>query len=150
MAHSTYSFQDISLSLSHPSVGTLELGGDFLYSEGKGVGSITFAWADDVGSHERAADGQVMTSKIIAKNGTIVFVVNQVSDAHQWLTKAYNYLQAAPPDEWAKMELVMTAPYAKVEHEGREISFVKRADKAYGSDGATCSWTLQAKELIEK
>ena len=68
MNYSTYAFEDLSVTLSHPSVG------QFLF-QGTGIGSITFAMANDSSSHDVAADGSVMTSKIKAGNGTVTISV---------------------------------------------------------------------------
>ena len=55
MATTTYSFSDVSLVLSHPSVGKCTI-------TGEGVGSVTVSRANDLTQHDVAADGSVMVS----------------------------------------------------------------------------------------
>ena len=140
--HSTYGFKDLSVVLSHPAMGQIEI-------YGTGAKSITFAKSNDVSTHDVAADGSVMTSKIEAQNGTVTIVVQQTSEAHKWFTRLYNYLQVAPLREWAAMSLLATASDMQVTHEGTGMSIQKRPDAPYQSQGGEMSWTFLATELKE-
>ena len=140
--YSTYAFADVSCVINHPSVGSFDVNGE-------GVGSITFAMANDVTEHDLAADGTVMVSKIKAGNGTIVIEAQQTSSLHKWLTKAYNYLKAASSSEWAEMSIMASSPAMQVTHDCSGVSFQKRSDKPYQAQGQTISWTLMCAVMDE-
>ena len=76
MATTTYSFSDVSLVLSHPSVGKCTI-------TGEGVGSVTVSRANDNTQHDVAADGSVMVSKIHTKNGTIAIAIQRARVAEK-------------------------------------------------------------------
>ena len=141
--HSTYAFEDFYLTIVHPAMGQLSI-------QGTGVGSVTYAQANDVSSHDLAADGSVMTSKIKAGNGTIAISVQQTSDAHAWLTRLYNYLVAAPSKEWAQISSMGVSTTMRTTHVGRNMSFQKRADKPYQQQGQQVTWTFMAAALEER
>lgn len=122
MAHSSYGAADITVVISHPSIGQLEL-------FGTGFDNITFALAEDRFVHDWAADGSVMTSKQEAKHGTVAITVQQTSEAHAWLTRAYNYISAAPLREGARFGLEAHASDMRVSHVGEYMSIQKRPDK---------------------
>jgi len=140
---STYSFEDLFVTLTHRAMGQLTL-------QGAGIGSITFAMANDVSSHDLAADGSVMTTKTKADNGTVAISLQQTSDAHAWLTRLYNYLAGASSREWAGISLMGTSPAMQVTHIGSYMSFQKRADKPYAQAGAQVTWTFLAGDLKER
>lgn len=142
MGYSTYAFEDFSVVITHKAMGQLTL-------QGAGVGSIQINMANDVSSHDLAADGSVMTSKIKAGNGTVVISIQQTSDAHKWFTKLYNYLETAPSKEWAGISFMGTSPYMGVTHEGSNMSIQKRGDKPYQAQGQQISWTFMAGNLKE-
>lgn len=138
--NSTYSFADLAVVLSHPSLGQLVL-------QGEGLGSITFAMAGDIAAHDVAADGSVMTSKKKAPNGTITVSVQQTSSANKWLINAYNYLDNGPSSEFAQMSLIGESKVMGVTHTASNMTIQKMPDNAYGADGAQVSWTLLAGSL---
>ena len=142
MQHSVYGFKDLSVVMSHPAMGQIEINGE-------GAKSITFAKANDVSQHDVAADGSVMTSKIEARNGTVTIVVQQTSAANKWFTRLYNYLQTADLSEWTQISMLGTSNSMKVTHEGTGISIQKRPDAPYQSQGGEMSWTFLASELKE-
>jgi len=100
MATTTYSFEDVSCSLVHDSVGSVS-------TTGAGIGSITTTMSTDRTVHDVAADGSVMVSKVAGKNGAIALVVQQTSDLHKWLIKWYNYVDLADSSEWAGMNITI-------------------------------------------
>lgn len=137
---STYGFEDLSVVITHKAMGQLAL-------QGAGVGTITFAKANDVSSHDVAGDGTVMISKIKARNGTVAIAVQQTSDANQWFTKLFNYLEAAGLSEWAGIALMATAPNMKVTHECANMTFQKQADAPYQAQGQQVTWTFLAGDM---
>jgi len=140
---STYAFEDFSAIITHKAMGQLTL-------QGSGIGTITFTMANDVSSHDVAADGSVMTSKIKASNGTVAIAVQQTSDANAWFTRLYNYLVTASSKEWAGISLMGTSAVMQVTHTGSNMSFQKRSDKPYQQQGQQVTWTFLAGELTER
>lgn len=141
-SYTTYAFEDVSCTIKHPSVGVVN-------ANGEGVGSITFAMANDVSSHDVAADGTVMVSKVKVGNGTIAIECQQTSVLHKWLTKAYNYLMAANAKEWASMSIMANSPAMQVTHDCSGVSFQKRGDKPYQAQGQRVTWTLMSAVMKE-
>lgn len=137
MTNTTYSFADVSLVLSHPKVGK------FTFT-GQGLGSITISRANDVTQHDVAADGSVMVSKIVTKNGTIAIAIQQTSAAHKWLKKLYNYLMVAPTNQWAQTTGILKNPALGETINMSGISPQKRADAAYQQAGQQVTWNLMA------
>lgn len=137
---STYSFADVSLVLSHPAIGKYTL-------TGQGLGSVTVSRAVDNTAHDVAADGSVMVSKIVTKNGSFSLAIQQTSEANNWLTKAYNYLMNAPTSEWAKLSGVLSNPALNETTNMSGVSFVKKPDKSYQQTGQQIQWAFLAAEI---
>lgn len=137
MNHSVYSFSDVSMVLSHPSVGKITI-------TGEGADSISISRANDQSQHDIAADGSVMTSKIVTKNGTVSIVLQQTSAAHKWLKKWHAYLMAAPTAEWAQTSAVLTLPSFGETITMTGISPQKRPDAAFQSAGQKVTWNVLA------
>ena len=140
MKTTTYSFADVSFVFSHPSVGTLTI-------TGEGVGTISVTRANDVTQHDLAADGSVMVSKIIAKNGAIAIAIQQTSAAHKFLKRWYDYVQVAPTDEWVKASAILTNPHLGDTITMDGISPQKRADVGFQQNGQQVTWNLMAAEI---
>ena len=77
MAQTTYSFTDLVGSIHSDVVG------DFIFT-GNGVGSVSVSKATERTSHDIAADGSVMISKIAGNNGTVTIETQQTSPLHLW------------------------------------------------------------------
>lgn len=140
MEKSVYSFDDVSFVISDKSVGTCTI-------TGKGVGSISIARANDVSQHDIAADGSVMVSKIVTKNGTIALSLQQTSTANKWLKKWFEYKLAAKSSEWADTTATLkdNANGDTINISG--ISPQKRADAAYQNAGQQVTWNLMATKI---
>lgn len=136
----TYSFADVSFVMTHPSVGT------FTFT-GEGTGSITFNMANDATTHDAAADGSIMISKILAENGAFVLNIQQTSEGHKWLKKWNAYIKSAPTNQWAQASAILKNPAL-----GENISFVgispqKRADGNFQAQGQQVAWNLMAARI---
>ena len=83
MAHSTYSFTDISASISHPSYGSHTM-------QGAGIGDLTLNKNTDRTAHDEASDGHIMASKKAGKNGTGSINAPQPSGLHNWPPRPFN------------------------------------------------------------
>ncbi|MCL2084426.1 MAG: DUF3277 family protein [Oscillospiraceae bacterium] len=140
--NSTYSFEDMAVVIAHPGIGQLSL-------QGEGLGSITFAMANDMSQHDLAADGSVMTSKISAPNGTITIQVQQTSDAAKWLRRYINYVKTAAASEFAQATVVGSSKVMGVTHTCTGVSPQKRPDASYQQAGQQLSVTLLAAQMEE-
>ena len=140
MEKSVYSFDDVSLVISHPNVGKFTI-------TGKGVGSVSIARSNDMTQHDVAADGSVMISKIVTKNGTIAIALQQTSSAHKWLKKWLAYLTTAPTSQWAETSAVLKLPSIGETINMSGISPQKRADAAYQQAGQQATWNLMAAKI---
>lgn len=140
--YKTYSFEDVTVSCSHPSVGTSS-------STGAGMGSISIAKANDDTAHDVAADGTVMVSKLAGKNGTLSLTMQQVSDFHKWLLKCYNYVKQANASEWATMNITIKSNNLNDNTVCTGVSFQKLADRGYEAQGKSVTWNLMAAEITE-
>lgn len=140
MPHSTYSFSDVTMVISHPAVGQF-------VATGAGLGSITTIMTADRTTHDVSADGSVMVSKIRARNGSHSISVQQTSDLNKWLLKTYNYLETAPTNQWAGMTLLIRSPQMQDLITSTGVSFQKLPDKPYQAQGQQITWNLMAADI---
>ena len=136
----TYSFGDIDFIITHPSRGQYSL-------QGEGGGSITVAQANDVTTHDTAADGRVMVSKIATNNGNITINIQQISPLNRWMEQLYVYLRNAPSNEWAVMTIMV---YDRINGERvtcNGVSFQRRAERTYQAQGQQRSWQLMTTDI---
>lgn len=138
---SVYSFSDVTLVMSHPNVGK------FTFT-GQGLGSITVSRSNDLSQHDVAADGSVMTSKIITKNGTLALAIQQTSAAQKFLKRWLDYLIVAPTREWAQTSAVLYDAASGDSIVLNGIAPQKRADVTYQNSGQQATWNLLAAEII--
>ena len=94
----TYSFEDTTVVLYHPSVGSFT-------AYGEGLNEVVVARANDATTHEPSADGSVLVNKIIKQNGTITLSVLRASEFEAWLNRLVKYLESAPVSEYALLEI---------------------------------------------
>jgi len=140
MAYSTYSLNDVSVVVSNHDFGNRTI-------TGEGLGSITTEMTTDRTTHETAADGAVMVSKVNGRNGTIAIVLQQTSAAHQWLTKLYNYLEAATAEKWAATSITITTLATGETESCTGVSFTKLPSNPRQAQGQNLTWTLMAADI---
>lgn len=140
MENTTYSFTDAVGSMSHPTIG------DYIFT-GKGVGSATIAKATERTTHDVAADGSVMVSKVAGNNGTVTIEVQQSSPLHRFLQKWFNALVLLPSSEWATTILLLKSPTTGMSHKCTGVSPQKDADNPYQAQGARVTWVLMAADI---
>jgi len=138
MPYSVYSFADVSMTISHPSVG------QYISESGEGLGSIAVSRATDNTVHDLSADGAVMVSKIKGRNGTIAITIQQISNLNKWLLKWFNYLETAATDQWADTKVVIRSPVMQDLITALGVSPQKPAEKPYQAQGQNISWALMA------
>lgn len=142
MSYKTYSFEDVTVSFSHPSVGTAS-------TVGAGLGSISIAMSTDRTAHDVAADGTVMISKVAGKNGTIAISAQQTSDLHKFLLKWYNYIDVAGASEWARMTVTIKSNNLGDSTVCTGVSPQKLADRPYQAQGQQITWNLMSAEITQ-
>ncbi|MGD8188571.1 phage protein [Brevibacillus ginsengisoli] len=140
MSYTTYSFADVSTVISHPAVGQF-------VATGAGLGTISISMSTDRSSHDVSADGSVMVSKIMGRNGNLTLSAQQTSDLHKWLLKLYNYLEKAPTSEWAAIKVTVRAPTMQDLIRATGVSIQKLPDKPYQAQGQQVSWVLMAADI---
>lgn len=141
--YTTYSFEDVTCSLSHPNVGSKS-------TTGAGVGSITISRATTKTAHEVSADGRVMISKIAGNNGTVALSIQQTSELHQWLLNTwYNYVDSpeASTEDWAAMNITIKNNNLGDITTCTGVSPEKVADIPYQAQGQMITWNLMAAKI---
>lgn len=136
----TYSFQEASVVLSHPAFGQYQV-------VGQGAGSVDIDFANDVSSHDLAADGKVMTSRIKAKNGTVSLNIQQISDVNAWLTSLYNYLLSAPATDWNELVIVVDVPSIGEKTTCTGCAFQKNSPRSYQAQGQQKTWLFMSENI---
>ncbi|WP_205127113.1 phage protein [Paenibacillus ginsengarvi] len=140
MSYTTYSFEDVTMTISNPAVGQF-------VASGTGIGSISIAMTTDRTAHDVSADGSVMVSKIPGRNGNTSIAAQQTSDLNQWLIRLYNYLETAPTSQWASTSILIRAPRMQDHIALTGVSFQKLPDRQYQAQGQQVTWTLMAADI---
>ena len=138
--YKVYSFDDVNVTIIHPSVGQY-------IANGQGIGTLTITRANDNTAHELAADGSVMISKIKARNGNCAIAIQQTSDFHTWLKRWFNYLEFAAPSEWAETVIIVRSPNMQVLDTLTGVSPQKPGDQPFQQQGQNVTWTLMAADV---
>lgn len=142
MSFNTYSFEEVTVTCTHPSVG--------VETTGSALGSISVAMANDVTAHDVAADGTVMVSKMKRRNGTISMSMQQTSSLHRALIAWYNHIENANAEEWAKMTIVIDNERTGENITCTGVSPQKMTDRGYEAQGGQVTWPLMAAEITHK
>lgn len=129
----TYSFDDVEVIFQHPGVGQYPV-------NGKGIGTISVTMSTDKSSHDVAADGSVMVSKIPGNNAAINIEIQQTSAMHKWLTNYYNYVLLAPATVWAGASILIRDKVGQSLISAYDVSPLKKADKPYQAQGQRITW----------
>lgn len=138
----TYSFGDVDIIFSHPSVGQKEINGE-------GTGSITITMQTEKSTHDVAADGSVMISKIAGENANIDIEVQQTSGFHKWLLAYYNAINLAPSSLWAAAQILIRDKAGESTILAIDVSPRIRASKSYQSQGQRVTWNFLAGNCSE-
>lgn len=138
----TYGFEDVTGSFSHPSVGAAS-------TTGAGLGSITTSMTGDKTTHDVAADGTVMISKMAGSNGIVSITMQQTSELNKYFLKWYNYIITASASEWATMNITIKSANLGDSTVCTGVSPQKLADRPYQAQGQMITWNLMAAEITE-
>ncbi len=139
----TYSFEDTTATISHPSIGSYS-------AYGTGIGQITVSMANDITTHGVAADMAVVVSKIPKDNGTVSFEVLQSSDFNAWLKKYYNYVKTAATEEFALATIVITNNSTGDSYTCTGVSPQKMADNNFQPQAQNRTWDMMCAHIETK
>lgn len=131
----TYSFQEVEVTLSHPSLGIIT-------TNGLGIGSVSVNMATDRASASVASDGAVVINKIEDKHGTVELEIQQTSDVHTSLKKWWSYLETASSSEFAKIKTVVTNKSTGEQDICTNGAIVKHPDSQYGAEVGSFTWSF--------
>jgi hypothetical protein len=137
---STYSFQNIIATISHPNVGKY-------VASGEGIGSINITMSDDRTVQDVAADGSIMSSKVRSRRGTITLTIQQTSALNKWLMKWFNYLEMANASEWTDTNINIRDTNAGDTTTAIGVAPQKQADRPYQANGQQVTWNLLAADI---
>lgn len=135
MSVKTYSFSDVNLTLSHPSLGQIS-------TNGMGLGTIQVSMRTDRTSVEVASDGTPVVSKIKDRTGTLAVTAQQTSDLNNNLRKWYNYLESAATSEWSLIKAVITSKQTGDQDIMNGGSIVKLPDKSFEQTAGNITWNF--------
>jgi hypothetical protein len=139
----TYSFKDLTGIIAHPYATPFKF-------VGAGIGQIDLAMSTERTTHDVAADGCVMVSKIEAHNGTVKISCQQTSDLHKYLLGLYNYLDTAVASQWALITIALRNIATGTSHFLNGVSFSKKADYPYRGQGQMVEWTLMVADMQDQ
>lgn len=144
MGYKTYSFQDVIAAFACPSVGAAS-------STGAGIGSIALDMATEKTTHQVAADGTVLISKVLGDNGTVAVAMQQTSQLHKYLLNWYNYINSANADiqAWASMVITISSANLGDNSICTGVSPQKLPGRPYQAQGQSVTWTLMAAEITQ-
>ena len=136
----TYSFEDTSLTISHPGFGTYT-------AYGTGIGDITISYSNDVTYHNVAADLAVVVSKWVARNGSVQLNILQSSDFNEWLKKFAAFLEEAPTDQFALATMDIKNKSTGDNYHCTGVSHQKRADNSFQSQAQNRAWNMMCANI---
>lgn len=138
----TYSFDDVDVTFTHPGIGQYIV-------NGKGIGSISVTMLTDKTAHDVAADGSVMISKIPGDNASIDIEIQQTSEFHKWLVNYYNFVLISPSALWAQAYITIRDKVGGSLISAFDVSPTKKADKGYQAQGQRVTWPFMSANCQE-
>ncbi|MBG6243111.1 MAG: DUF3277 family protein [Candidatus Symbiopectobacterium sp. Dall1.0] len=137
----TYSFGDVSASLTGPS-GVIDLGcGSANAEEG-----ISVAMAGARSTMTLGADGEVMHSLHADKSGTITVTLLKTSPVNKKLSLAYN-AQSLSSALWGNNVIVVRNSVSGDIATARSCAFQKQPDFNNAKEGGTVSWVFDCGKI---
>lgn len=136
----TYSFEDTSITISHPGFGTYT-------AYGTGIGDISVSFANNVTEHTVASDLAVVVSKWVARNGQVQLNILQSSDFNAWLKKFAAFLEESATDQFALATMDITNKSTGDSYHCTGVSHQKRADNQFQSQAQNRTWTMMCANI---
>ena len=137
---STYSFQEVEATFSHPSLGVIS-------TNGLGMGSVSVNMATDRATATTAADGTVVINKIKDRHGNVSIDIQQTSDVHKDFKRWWNYLESADASEFAKIKVVVTSKSTKEQDICTGVAMVKQPDNTKEAEVGNANWNFLAADI---
>lgn len=137
----TYSFEDTSLSISHPDVGAYS-------AYGAGLGDVTITRTNDITTHETSADLSVLISRTAKKNGTITINVLQASEANDYFNKFCKYLETCDINRFALGQVSIKSRSTGESWVCTGVTHQKMPDKNYTATGQYVSYVLMSASVV--
>lgn len=135
-----YSFEDTTVTISHPNYGTYS-------AYGTGIGSIAISYANDSTIQEVASDLSVIISKAIRRNGTVTFNILQTSDFNDWLKGFVNYIEEADTDQFALATISVENKSTGDSYYCTGVSHRKKADNNFQSQAQMRAWEMMCADI---
>lgn len=142
MANTTYSFADHIITISSPAYLAFPV-------NGQGIGECNVAYSDANSIQERSADGSVVTSKIVADNGTINMVIQQTSELNRWLLGLFNALYKLPSNYWTSIQISIRAINSGDTVICTGVCFERRGEKPYQAQAQMITWPFLATKISQ-
>lgn len=143
---STYSFMDVSGSLTHPFLPV-----PIVFQGQKGVRTLTVTMAVERTVHDVASDGAIMISAVPGHNGSITIEMQQTSALHKEFLAWYNavYIATTLGDvaDFASGAATFRAITDGAHYVARGVSPSKIPDKPYASQGQYVTWSLMCADI---
>jgi len=137
----TYSFADVSCTISHPLTGSKTVSGE-------GIGKILVSYTDELTGSDLAADGSVMITKIASTRGKVSFEIQQTSSLNKWLLAYANAVTNADASYWASASIAIGELFDNgVNTNANEVALVKRPDRSDAQQGDKVTWDFFVGDL---
>lgn len=136
----TYSFEDTSLTFTHPGFGNYS-------AYGTGLGSLSVAFSNDISSHDVASDCAVVVSKWAVRNGTVTIEVLQSSDLNKWLRDFTSWLETAESGQFALATMDIVNKSTGDTYHCAGVTPQKKADNQFNSTASRRTWTLLCADI---
>lgn len=137
-----YSFEDTSVTISHPNFGSYT-------AFGSGIGSIAVSYANDVTIHDVASDLAVVVSKTAKRNGSVTFEIVQSSDFNDWMRRFANYIEQAATEEFALATISISNRSTGDNYYCTGVSHRKKADNNFQSQAQNRSWEMMCASITQ-
>jgi len=132
---STYSFEDVSASITGP-------GGTFHLGNGAGVAAegITFTHTEEKDTIVTGADGAIMHSLHAGMTGRITVRLLKTSPTNGMLSTLYNYQRTGGSAYWGQNTFLISNSTLGDQIGGTQMAFVKHPDIVYATEGNINEW----------
>lgn len=140
MSTQTYSFQEVTLVLSHPDLGQIVMDGD-------GVGTISIDMSNDRTDSDIGADGTVVVNKIRDRRGAMSLSCFNTSSLHSKLKTWYNYLEQADAAAWAGITATVKSKSTDESTRCKGVAFTKLPKEEYGQKATLVEWPFFAADV---
>lgn len=135
-----YSFEDCSVTFSHPTYG--------VYSAyGSGLGNFSISFAGNVSAHSVASDLSVIVSKHAVKNGQIEFSIPQATDFNNWLKGWANHIENVDISEFAATTITIKNKSTGDTYFCSGCTHEKVADQSFQADAQDRTWNILVADI---